>query len=533
MAELPTAAVDPKIAEEAKNVLGDARADKAGFLTDFTEAFQFCFPQRVTPGTSATSGSRSNSASSNFTSIGEMVIADFASAISYTFAPEHAPWAGLKLTTAIPDELKDQAQAAIDQHQEIIFEAIGASSFHEAFKQGAKDLGVSAFGMIIQDPGRAEPIKCQVIPLNELLIWRGPDGDIAGRFWEQTVKVRHLKDLFPGITLPRKIQDKKNRNKNSTCKKTQGCWRDYSKPGVMAWHTITMLDDEPIQYSHSEGFGSCSILVCRWDADSPFAWGNGPAIKALPDLRALDEATYLLLKGMARAVDPPVAYDDDSILNMEGGISNGALFPRMPGSKIDVIETQNPNSMAEVVKFCDGLAHVIRRHFYVDQPEQEGLTPPTLGQWMDESLRTQRRLGTPAAAIWTEFLSEAFMRFRYLLLKRGDLKPIAVDGKLVTLRPDNPLQRAAEMEEAGASLRTLQQLEVTFPGMLPFFLDVGPTIHKIVQQARATGLKLKDADEIDQALASQQQMSTLGAAATAVGQSGLPTLLASQQRRAA
>lgn len=534
----PLIAVPKPLLEEALRRLSAARSEKAAFLTDFIEAFQFCMPWRVKPG-QTTSATRTNTESQNFTSLGPMMTSDFASDIADTFAPEHTDWAKEEISASVLAQFEaganvgdvDDLKAKVDLDCKIVLDAIGASNFYETFKQGAKDLSISAFAMIIEDPGKGAAIRCQVVPIPELQMLRAPTGGIGVRAWEQKLTVQDIEELFPDKTLPKKVLEKRGR-KQASVTKTQIAWRDYASPGVLAWHMMALLDDEPLEYSHHEGDGSCSIIPCRWDPDAPFAWGTGPAIVALPEYRSLDEVEYLSLKGLARVIDPPIAYDDDGVINLEGGLANGVMIPRLEGSKLDVIESQHPNSMSDGEAKAQKLEHKIRRHYYLDEPQQEGLTPPTLGQWMDESMRRQRRLGTPAAAIWTEFLSEVFLRFRYLMVKRGDLKPVTFKGQAIVLRPVNPLKRAAEMEEAAASLRTLQSIASLFgPQILPEVLVVGATIHKIVQQAQATGLTLKREADIDKALADAAQMAKVGAAAAAAGQSGLvPPLLAATQK---
>ena len=60
----------------------------------------------------------------------------------------------------------------------------------------------------------------------------------------------------------------------------------------------------------------------------------------------------------------------------------------------------------------------VRRLFYNDFPEQKGKTPPTLGQWLDEIVEAQKKIGTPGYAFWREFPYEAFQRFSYIGEKR-------------------------------------------------------------------------------------------------------------------
>src|SRR6266581_354778 len=75
----------------------------------------------------------------------------------------------------------------------------------------------------------------------------------------------------------------------------------------------------------------------------------------------------------------------------------------------------------------------LRKLFYVDLPEQTGDTPPTLGQWLDEMARAQRRIGTPGLPFWREGPAKIFLRFKYLLEKQGAIQPVKVDDKTVAL----------------------------------------------------------------------------------------------------
>jgi hypothetical protein len=88
------------------------------------------------------------------------------------------------------------------------------------------------------------------------------------------------------------------------------------------------------------GRGSCPILVTRWRTFSTSAWGVGPGLKCLPDAMTLNQERKLILKNLGKIVDPPIAYDDDGVLNPEGGIGPGDWIPRMPGSKVEQLKQE-------------------------------------------------------------------------------------------------------------------------------------------------------------------------------------------------
>lgn len=524
-AKKPDPADFKTIKAEADRRLQKAKTEKQRIIDEINEAYSFVMPYRVKPGNS-TSTQPGIEATDNFSSLGEEVCTDFASDMADTFIPEHTEWAGVEVAETVPDQLKGDAKIAARMDTATTFAAINASNFHEAGKQAFKDLAVSAFGMAINDPGAGEPIQCQVIPIGELQILRANDGTIGTRFWVRNRTCQEIEELFPDIPLPAKIRTAINTKEHSKLfPVVQGCYRDYSVRAETAWINFTQIDGDVVEGVRKVGIGSAIIIVGRWDPDPNFAWGVGCAIKALADFRELDETNYLKLKGLARQIDPPVAYDDDQVMNLDGGLPNGVAIPRMKGSKIEVIESTH--GMDAGLYAVQQVEERIMRHFYQDGPIQKGKTPPTLGQWADESLQKQRRLGTPAAPLWQEFLSEAYLRFRWLLVAAGKLQPvIKVGSETFPVRPINPLKRAANQQKAVASERFLATIAGTFgPNLLPTLVDVGQTVHALNELNDASAVILKTAVSINKSLDDNQKalMAQQSAAAAA------PLLKSAQQ----
>ena len=506
---------------EAKLKRLKARADQEyrQFEPDFREAYSFYLPHRVQPGNST--DTRPETADT-FTTIGEEVTTDFASDMADTFTPEHLPWATVEVATSVPDEISDDVKEAVGKESKVIFDAVRSSGFHEACKRGNKDLAISAFALAIEDDGAPEPFRCQVIPIPELRILRDSRGGVGTRLWVRDMTAEDINADFPDLwdMVPAALKEALRKNSTNKFCVVQGCYRDYSVRAETAWIKCTMIHDKLLVWDRKVGVGSANIVVCRWDPDPMFAWGNGPGLKALGDLREADETAYLKMKGMARQVDPPLGYPDDGVINLDGGLPNGVAIPMLAGSEIQVIESTHPIDIAFYA--IKDIYDRIRRHFYLDEPRQEGKTPPTLGQWMDESIRRQRRLGTPAAPIWPEFLFEAFMRFRWLLVQRGTLQPLLPVGKMeLPIRPENPLKRAAQQEEAAASLRYLESVGALFgPEALAMSVDVGKTMHKLKEQSQATAVELPSAQDINQNFKAMQQATMAAHAAKAIGQAG-------------
>src|SRR5690606_34319799 len=142
---------------------------------------------------------------------------------------------------------------------------------------------------------------------------------------------------------------------------------------------------------------SCPLVVGRFNVDPTFAFGNGPMLEVLPELRSLDEATALTLERFDLAAHPPWGYPDDGVVNFEGGIYPGMGYPMARGSGEDFVKLFFEGDVDMTFLVEADLEKRVKRAHYADRPEQKGDTPPTATQWLDEVALSQKRLSVPAA----------------------------------------------------------------------------------------------------------------------------------------
>jgi hypothetical protein len=143
----------------------------------------------------------------------------------------------------------------------------------------------------------------------------------------------------------------------------------------------------------------------------------------------------------------------------------------------------------------------LRKMFFIDFPEQTGDTPPTLGQWLDEMARAQRRIGGPGASFYREGPAKIFLRFKFLLEAAGVIAPVKVDGRNVSLLPYNPAQRAAEQQEIATNVQAIQICSQAFPEEFKVQIDGAATMKALLDKMRAKLVTFRAPDQIKQALA--------------------------------
>lgn len=370
------------------------------------------------------------------------VLEDFAADMLNTFTPIKSQWVAVTPVESFDAGGVNMIEENRSKYQRVVFDEMARSNLYQALQESYLDLGPGTMALCIQDRGPSRPLHCEAIPTTDLLLERGPFGQINGRF-RKRVKIAgdEIEVMWPDARVPPEMK-----GPGKCFDVVEGWWRDWAEKGDEVWFYIVTANGKVLLDQKLKGRGSCPIIVARWSRDSTTAWGIGPTYRSLPDFKALN---YLKQNELMRAdfdLSPIVSYEDDGVMNVEGGLTPGTWLPRQAGSEPP--QPIEPRAQTDLVMMkADELVSSIKRAHYQDRPEQLGRTPPSATQWADEAAERARRMGTPATNLVIELQYPIFERFAFLLNKRGSLPKVELNGKGVALQPVSPLLRAQEQEE--------------------------------------------------------------------------------------
>lgn len=444
---------------ELQRRISAAKADRARHQNPINDFLRLADPVRPRIGEATLP--RPEDADDLFDSTMQEVAEDFASDLLHRAMPRDANWVKYEPDEALPDEVQSQLEEPLTQRTKSIFSAVRASNFYsEAGAEFAFDLNHGTGALIANDYGRGEPLCFEAIGPHQLLIERGAKGKLSFKAREFKMPLEEAfaqweKANWPEV-LRRKLANRKSAREMVTC--IEAATRIYD-PGDEKWRWQVAVADHVIVETELVGVGSCPIIVTRWRSISSTAWGLGPMRKALANGKSLDQVAFLRLKNLGKAVDPPGFYDDDGVLNPEGGIGPGMFLPRLPGSKIDFMEPININ----VAYFEGGLLQdAIRRAGFQNGPDQEGKTPPTAFQWREEQIREGRRLEQPTGKLYEEGVIAILERVEFLLVQRGTIEPLVTAGRqAIRVRAMNPLAKQQEGEKVQNASNLLNMFRTT------------------------------------------------------------------------
>jgi hypothetical protein len=501
-----------ELEREAASRLGDCRKRKGEVETDLREAYFFTAPRRSREVNSATGNvdrTRPSDQGELNISLGIEAAQDFATEMLNTFMPEVMEWAQQTKGAELDEDTWENAKDDVEGQTTDIMRAIKSSNFYAAAAQAfMPDLALGTIAMWIDDPRPSEPLMCQPVPLRELELNVGPFGEVDDRWIVQPTRYRYLRAKLGDIDLPKDIQERVRNSPNARCIVSWGWWRLWEKTNDIWWQAVVRVGEKVVWSGELRGEGSCPLVIGRFNVDPAFPFGDGPTIQALPELRRLDETELLKMENADFQIHPPFAYPDDGTVNLAGGIEPGMGYPSRPGSGKDFVKL----SFEGNVNFAEfetlRIESRIKRLHFVDYPEQSGKTPPTAEQWSDEMMRAKRRIGTPGKIFFREFCAGVFLRFKYLLEKRGIIRPVQVNGKTISLIPYDPTEQAQEYQEVSVAMRVLEAARNFFPQTAALTIDDAKTLTNIQKKLRDTIVVLRDPEQIKAAAA--LYASTLG-----------------------
>jgi hypothetical protein len=481
--------------------LAACRTWKSYIELDVRECYFFSAPNRQRTVSSMTEPStqRMLDAPELNTDIAFLIVQDFVTEVTNAFMPEALEWCergpGMDLPAGQWDKIKKQ----IGEDDKKIFGAMKASNLYpEVTKAFYPDLAIGTVGMWVQRPHPSRPISVAAIPFRELEINLGPYGEIDDRFAVRYTRNSYVRELVGEEIWGKMDAELKKEIDEKPTTRTQvvwGFWRDWDDHTDESWQHVVLVSDKMVHDATLKGEGCCPLLVFRFNPTADWPHGVGPLIQGLPTFRQVDELERLRIKHSALSIAPPITYPDDSFVNVEQGVEEDMAYPVRPGTAQDVqpIYKVTPPDAANYQ--YEEKVKVLRKLFFVDMPEQHGDTPPTLGQWLDEMARAQRRIGTPGLPFWREGPANIFLRFKYLLEASGAIRPVQVDGRAIATLPRNPAQAAAEQQEVGMAVKALQIAGPTFPEEFKMAVDGEATMKAIFDKMRVTLIKFRNPDQ--------------------------------------
>jgi hypothetical protein len=399
-----------------------------------------------------------------------------------------------------------EANVWIEECTERMFESINDSNFVSIINELYQNL--TAFGTAcievtyVNDPLDGFKLVFRDIDLASLIFMENIHGRVDTVFHEMKVTVRQAKQLF-GNNSPEKINKLLEKQPDKECKILR-CVRpnpkyDPNKPldeKSRAFESIYIYEGMEII---RQGFFELPFMVPRWSKMTTEPYGYGPGLLALPDIKTLNEAKRLELRGWEKAIDPPLWGMAGAVVGNLHLEASG--FTKVRDRNAIGMINQGTSWQATQVKSQE-IRNNIQSVYLIDQlilPERPNATATEV-QIRYEMM--QKVLGPTMGRLEAELLNPMVNRIFNILLRNGQLPeiPEELQGAETEVRYTGPLARAQTSEEAVAVERLMNFIMGTAqldPSVMDV-IDMRKAVRAVSDQWGVPAEVMRSQDEVDE-----------------------------------
>jgi len=396
-------------------------------------------------------------------------VEQLAASLLSELTPPWARWFGL----VAGNELSDTETASLGPQLERISKALQSnfdrSNFAVEMHQCYLDLVTAGTACLLMEEASisdGSAFRFTAVPLSQVVLEESLDGRLDTTFRRSELSRSHLLSRFPDAQIP----DFKDLSEPATGDKKYPVIEAVI-PDMSGYAYMAVLDPEGSQAQGvtklAEGrFAHSPFINFRWLKAPGEIYGRSPVMKALPDIKTANKVVELILKNASIAVTGIWQADDDGVLNPANiKLVPGTIIPKAVGSQgLKALETPGSFDVSELV--LASLRASIRRALLADKLGQTDAPKMTATEVLERSAEMARLLGATYGRLQSELLSPLVARAMAILIRRGGIEDIHIDGATIDLEYRSPLARQQTRQDAQGVLNWLDALAAIGPQAL-------------------------------------------------------------------
>ena len=221
---------------------------------------------------------------------------------------------------------------------------------------------------------------------------------------------------------------------------------------------------------HVGGFNEFPFMVPRWTKISGERYGRSPAMKALPDIKMLNQMSKTIIKAAQKRVDPPLQVPNEGRITVRTMPSGITYVP--PGTEIKPINTGADIGVG--LELEEQRRRSIRDAFFNDQMQLQQGPTMTATEVLQRTEEKIRLMGPILGRLQNELLKPLIDRTLNIAYRQGIMPPPPqeLQGMNVQIKYLSPIAKAQRATESQGLLRTFEViggLAQSQPSMLDNF----------------------------------------------------------------
>ena len=434
------------------------------------ECFDFALPQRETALGRTLGASRKTDRL--FDGTAPDAVDQLAASLLAQLTPPWARWFGLMPGTKVEDEMRSKLSDELETAAQILQSHFDRSNFAVEMHQCYLDLvtaGTASLMFEAAPPGEPSAFRFTAVPLSQVAFEEDASGRLDTTFRTSRLTRTQLLERFPTAKLP----DALKRSDLAAGEDPSADVLEAVVPNKGGFDYVALLDPgsgntpgQSVTSLKTGHFNTSPFINFRWLKAPGEIYGRSPVMKTLPDIKTANKVVELVLKNASIAVTGIWQADDDGVLNPSNvRLTPGTIIPKAVGSAgLRPLEAPGRFDLSQVV--LQDLRAGIRRALLADRLGQIEGPRMTATEVLERVAEISRLLGATYGRLQSELLTPLVTRGLSILVRRGEVPALRIDGKAIDLEYKSPLARHQAQQDVQATLAFLDGLSRMGPAAL-------------------------------------------------------------------
>lgn len=388
----------------------------------------------------------------------------FANRMQSGIFPPQRKWCRLEPGPDIPEDRKEEAQAALDIYSDKLFASLKQSNFDIAIGEFLLDLSVGTAVMMVQPGDDVNPLNFIPVPQFLVSFEEGANGQVDNVYRRMRLKGESIMRQWPDAVIPEDLQKKIDQKPTEDLEFIEATVLDQ-KRGDYCYHVIHKESKAELVYRRME---ESPWIVSRYAKVAGEIYGRGPLITALPDIKTLNKTLELLLKNASLAIAGVYTAADDGVLNPNTvKIIPGAIIPVArnggpQGESLKALPRAGDFNVSQII--MNDLRMSIKRILLDESLPPDNMSARSATEVVERMKELSQNLGSAFGRLINETMIPLVTKILRVMDQRGliDL-PLKVNGLEIKVSAVAPLAMAQSMEDVQNVLQYAQIVQQAGP----------------------------------------------------------------------
>lgn len=388
----------------------------------------------------------------------------FANRMQSGIFPPQRKWCRLEPGPDIPEDRKEEAQAALDIYSDKLFASLKQSNFDIAIGEFLLDLSVGTAVMMVQPGDDVNPLNFIPVPQFLVSFEEGANGQVDNVYRRMRLKGESIMRQWPDAVIPDDLQKKIDQKPTEDLEFIEATVLDQ-KRGDYCYHVIHKESKKELVYRRMV---ESPWIVSRYAKVAGEIYGRGPLITALPDIKTLNKTLELLLKNASLAIAGVYTAADDGVLNPNTvKIIPGAIIPVArnggpQGESLKALPRAGDFNVSQII--MNDLRMSIKRILLDESLPPDNMSARSATEVVERMKELSQNLGSAFGRLINETMIPLVTKILRVMDERGliDL-PLKVNGLEIKVSAVAPLAMAQSMEDVQNVLQYAQIVQQAGP----------------------------------------------------------------------